>query len=493
MDLESGTLVNENVRLVEPLGEGGMGSVWVADHLTLQTQVAVKFIAEELVETSPDAVKRFQREAAAGAQIKSPHVVQTLDHGVMDNGTPYIVMELLEGEDLGQYLDREDRASPEFMAHVLVQVGRALSKAHAIGIIHRDIKPDNIFLVASDDDEVFAKVFDFGIAKQTGLQRYSMVTATGTMVGTPAYMSPEGVLGGRDIDHRADLWSLGVVVYDGLCGDVPFDGETLGALCVAISRGTFRPPSEVRPELPPQVDAWMAKALALHPIDRFDSAKEMAEAFTRALKGDPVDDARRRNVATKVMTPQAPRQHDEQATLVHHESSTNDEAASSAWLESADTEAPGPIEQLDEPMQVGDVSDSRPRGRNVWYSAAALAVVLIVVAAVALFIDEQPAPADARSSVTAEATPSVSASSAEAPDATTVAAATPAPASASSIDTPAEATDDTPTNVAPTPAPTTTTGQSPPDEPPDPVADAPPPPPPPPPPPNGTEPDRYGF
>ncbi len=276
MNLEAGALVGNNIRLVRPLKRGGMGSVWVAEHQTLRMQVAVKFMAERLAEDR-EYVERFAREAMASAQIKSPHVVQVFDSGVAD-GTPYIVMELLEGEDLRTRLARTGPIAVRDAAHVVVQLARALSKAHAAGIVHRDIKPDNIFLV-EHDGEPFIKVLDFGVAKHAAQDAEFGMTETGAMVGTPHYMSPEQILSARRVDHRADLWSVGVVMYRALTGAVPFQGETLGAVCIAIERATFVPVSQRRPDVSPAVDSWFSRALAREPIQRFQSAKEMAESF----------------------------------------------------------------------------------------------------------------------------------------------------------------------------------------------------------------------
>jgi serine/threonine-protein kinase len=285
MELAAGTLVTDNVRLIAPLGEGGMGSVWVADHLGLRTRVAVKFIAPELLDEDPDMVKRFRREAGAASRIKSPHVVQTLDHGMMADGTPYIVMELLEGESLADRIDRTGPLPLEKIADIVDQVARGLGKAHGAGIIHRDIKPDNVFLVGTDEDELFIKLLDFGVAKHTETPSYSVVTGTGAMIGTPGYMSPEQVLTGKDVDVRSDLWSLAVVVYHAMIGDIPFQGETLGALCVSITRGYHAPPSSLRGDVPQEVDKWTARALALDPELRFQSAKEFATTFRGAIRG----------------------------------------------------------------------------------------------------------------------------------------------------------------------------------------------------------------
>ena len=275
--------VTPNVCLVRQLGEGGMGSVWLADHLSLNTRVAVKFVSADLVKTEPTILERFKREAALCAQIKSPHVVQTYDHGVMQDGRPYIVMELLEGESLQ---DRLERAGPLNFAdakQVVTQTCKALTRAHKLGIIHRDIKPDNLFLTPDEDEPFLLKVLDFGIAKQTGLAKVSKMTSTGSMIGTPEYMSPEQVLSGESVDFRSDLWAVTVVAYHCLTGSAPFQAETLGSLCVAIAHGRFKPPSQVRPELLPAIDSWFSRALAVDATGRHASAKELAQTFARAL------------------------------------------------------------------------------------------------------------------------------------------------------------------------------------------------------------------
>ncbi|MBI3204873.1 MAG: serine/threonine protein kinase [Myxococcales bacterium] len=279
MALRPGMLIGNNVRLVRLLGQGGMGAVWVANHETLHTQVAVKFMITEMSE-SAEAVTRFTREASAAAQIKSPHVVQTFDHGVTNDGIPYIVMELLEGEDLAVRVSRDGALPPRAVAVILSQVCKALGRAHSLGIIHRDIKPENIFL-SDQDGELLVKVLDFGIAKRSEDAALSM-TGTGAMVGTPYYMSPEQVMSAKGVDARTDLWSLAVVAYQALTGKVPFDAETMGALCVAINAAVFAPPSVQTPGLSHAIDSWFATALARDPSARFQSAKELAAAFQRA-------------------------------------------------------------------------------------------------------------------------------------------------------------------------------------------------------------------
>ena len=211
MQLVENLVVAGRFRLNRLIGRGGMGSVWHATHLGLDIPCAVKFIEGEFAALA-EAQARFEREAKAAAQLRSPHVVQILDHGVWEN-TPYIAMELLEGEDLGKRLTKLGTLPPAEINAIIQQVARALTKAHQAGIVHRDLKPDNIFLVRDDDREI-VKVLDFGIAKKntTGLDTGNN-TKTGAMLGTPYYMSPEQAQGTKGVDWRSDLWSLGVTIW----------------------------------------------------------------------------------------------------------------------------------------------------------------------------------------------------------------------------------------------------------------------------------------
>jgi len=285
----TGMMVTSNVRLLRPLGEGGMGSVWVAEHLSLKTNVVVKFMAEELAK-SPEALARFSREAAAASQVKSPHVVQMFDHGVLDNGAPYIVMELLEGRDLEQQLRASGRLEPREVVAIVAQLARALARAHERGIMHRDIKPSNVFLCDAGGGELFVKLLDFGIAKGPGagggVGIVGSTTRTGSFIGSPFYMSPEQVIGAKTIDFKTDLWSLGVVAFEALTGDKPFFAETVGALALKIHRDPIPVPSDANRALGPAVDAWFVRACAREPEARYASAKDMAEALAVAVTGE---------------------------------------------------------------------------------------------------------------------------------------------------------------------------------------------------------------
>jgi serine/threonine-protein kinase len=303
------SMVTPTIRLVRQLGQGGMGSVWLAQHLALSSQVVVKFMTQALLD-DPMAVARFTREASAASQVRSPHVVQVLDHGVTHERVPYIVMEYLEGCDLRARLVQRRRLGLEEVELILTQVCRALSRAHEKGIVHRDIKPENIFLCDHGGDEPFVKLLDFGIAK--GTETIGAGTKTGALIGSPLYMSPEQLVGAKSLDHRTDLWSLGIVVFEALTGDCPFDADTLGAMTLLV-HGDERPRlTWFRPDLPPAFDAWFVRACAKDPNARFASAKDLRDAFAavvaeaRAFAGSaspPIPHAARPTVDAGTISP----------------------------------------------------------------------------------------------------------------------------------------------------------------------------------------------
>jgi eukaryotic-like serine/threonine-protein kinase len=282
MSLEPGRIIEGRIRLERVLGKGGMGNIWVAEHLALKTRVAVKFMAPEIAEIK-EARARFEQEASAAAQIKSPHVVHISDHGITADGFPYIVMELLEGEDLWDRLVDAGPLDLRTTVAIVAQVCKALDRAHARGIVHRDIKPSNIFLLETPDREPFAKLLDFGIAKRIS-DDVPSETPVDITAGTPQYMSPEQIVSAKQVDSRTDLWSLGVVAYEMLTGRVPFEGDSLGAVAISVNAGSFAPPSHHRPDLPPAVDAWFERALARSLEARFASAKQMSEALLAAVR-----------------------------------------------------------------------------------------------------------------------------------------------------------------------------------------------------------------
>ncbi len=274
MQLAENTVVAGRYRLIGLIGRGGMGSVWRATHLGLDIPCAVKFIEGEMA-ALPEAQARFEREAKAAAQLRSPHVVQIIDHGICE-GTPYIAMELLEGEDLGKRLSRMRTLSPQELHHIINQVCRALGRAHALGIVHRDLKPDNIFLTLDDEGREIAKVLDFGIAKNTSATLGDSNTKTGAMLGTPYYMSPEQAQGTKTIDSRSDLWSLAIICFQALTGKLPFESEALGDLLVKIIVAPIPLPSQFG-AVPPGFDRWWQRAASREASERYQTAKEFSD------------------------------------------------------------------------------------------------------------------------------------------------------------------------------------------------------------------------
>ncbi|HYP78067.1 MAG TPA: serine/threonine-protein kinase, partial [Polyangiaceae bacterium] len=265
----TGSIIAERYCLLRKLGAGGMGSVWLAHDQSLDSQCAVKLVDPE--KAADEEVRiRFEREAKAAAQIRGANVVDIFDHGVW-NGTPFIVMEYLEGEDLGARLDRVGALDAEQTYQIVSQVARALVRAHAAGIVHRDLKPENIFLVPGDDQEV-AKVLDFGIAKHEQYSLAGKTTKTGSFMGTPYYMSPEQARG-RTIDWRSDLWALGVIAYQCLNGRPPFESEALGELMGMIIYDPIPPINTSSSGLPDSLELWWQRAVARDRDLRFQSAK----------------------------------------------------------------------------------------------------------------------------------------------------------------------------------------------------------------------------
>ncbi len=265
-----------------------MGAIWVALDEQLQRHVALKLMDSHHV-SSPESRRRFAQEAKAVARLHHPNVVQIHDYGI-DESVPFIVMELLEGEDLEALLERRQRLSPAAVVPLLNQIARALTAAHHAGIIHRDLKPANLFLARVAGEEV-VKVLDFGLALLQGDAGASHQERA--LAGTPRYMSPEQMRGGTSLDHRSDLWSLGVVLYRLLTGQFPFTGDALNGLRSGKTSTVPTPASSIVPELGAEADAFFARALTVEPFLRFSSAHEMAAAFsTLVLAGRPTRPAK---------------------------------------------------------------------------------------------------------------------------------------------------------------------------------------------------------
>ncbi len=279
-----GTTLVGKYRVVREIGRGGMAAVYEAEQLSLGKKVAIKILAAELA-ASTIVIERFFREARAAASVRSPYIVDVYDSGRLDDGRPFIAMELLEGESLYDRMARVRLIDIPTTIRVIAHTAKGLVKAHAAGIVHRDLKPENIFLTKSDDGDDICKILDFGLAKfyapmnpEGNVQK--RLTREGAVFGTPAYMSPEQVKGQGNVDHRADLWALGCMAYECLIGRPVWNMDQGVAMTfAAIATAPIPVPSHVRPDLPPEFDQWFAKCLERNPDRRYQSAKELADAF----------------------------------------------------------------------------------------------------------------------------------------------------------------------------------------------------------------------
>ena len=292
-----------------------MGAVYEARHKGTGRRVAVKVIGGEALTKNAEVVSRFQREAMASGAIESQYIAQVLDTGVDSaSGSPYLVMELLTGEDVEHAIERLGALPPDLALRIGAQACLGLQKAHEASVVHRDIKPANLFLTKREGGEVVAKLLDFGIAKVRQGQNVSesgnhALTGTGMMLGSPMYMSPEQAMGRKTIDHRTDIWSLGVVLYEALCGKTPHGhAETVGELVIRICGEPPQLVQERAPWVPPEVAAIVHRAMALDPGARFASAAEMFAAIKARLpNGYALDDAMFVAVSSQSRSLAAPR------------------------------------------------------------------------------------------------------------------------------------------------------------------------------------------
>ena len=263
-------------QILAEVGRGGMGAVYVAHHVALDQRVAVKVLAGHAALD----VARFVREARAAAKLKSEHVVRVSDVGTADGVGAYMVMEYLVGSDLGQMLDAHGPLPISEAIDAVVEVTEALAEAHSLGIVHRDLKPSNLFLAQRTDHASIVKVLDFGISKMTNFDDATQkLTETRALIGSPHYMSPEQLRSARDVDGRADIWSLGVVLYELLTASMPFDGQTAGAVFANVLETIPKPVRSLRPDVPEQVDAVVARCLRRDPRERFQYVAELSMAL----------------------------------------------------------------------------------------------------------------------------------------------------------------------------------------------------------------------
>jgi serine/threonine protein kinase len=280
MNLRPGMRIGDSVRLDHHLSDGGLASLWAAERLHDGKKVAVKFLASRLLD-APKVADRFRLEAEIASRLHSPHVVRVYELIDAEPG-PCLVMELLEGEDLAARLERRGPLTPADTVEIIEQAADALESAHAAGIIHRDVKPENIFLT-EESGRLNVKLLDFGVARFDSAADCLRLTGPGVVVGTPPYMSPQQLLDSGSVDARCDVWSLAVAAYTCLTGRPPVVASSFASVCAALQRCEFDPPSQRRPGLPTSVDSFFARALSLRIEERPPSALALSSELRSAL------------------------------------------------------------------------------------------------------------------------------------------------------------------------------------------------------------------
>lgn len=275
--VQIGQVVAGKYRVDRVLGVGGMGVVVAAMHMQLDQMVALKFIRLEALGNT-EVVSRFEREARAAVRLKSEHVARIIDVGRLDSGSPYIVMEYLDGQDLSSLIQQQRSLPAAVAADFVIQACDAISEAHGLGIVHRDLKPGNLFLANTSHGQQAIKVLDFGISKSQAGGDANM-TRTQAVMGSPGYMSPEQMRSTKAVDGRSDVWSLGVVLYELIAGRPPFDADTFTALCVKIAMDPHPPLPAFPMALPAGFEAVVNRALEKDPARRYQSAVELAQAL----------------------------------------------------------------------------------------------------------------------------------------------------------------------------------------------------------------------
>ncbi|WP_437764381.1 serine/threonine-protein kinase [Sorangium sp. So ce281] len=286
--MNPGDLIQSRYRLVKLLGQGASGSVWAAKNVLIDRDVALKVMSPEVAGDAV-ALQRFFNEAKASGRLRSPSIVEILDLGQAEDGSPFLVFELLVGEGLDEWLQREHTIEPEVLVELFLGLARALDMAHQQGIVHRDLKPANIYVHRNHLGELVGKILDFGISKVLEKEHNFSLTRTGCVVGSPAYMSPEQAAGREDVDARADIWSLGVVMYEALTGTTPHQAPNYNALMVRILSKDCDPIASRRPGLPPHLCQLVEACLRRERDERIASADALArelEAVLRELRAE---------------------------------------------------------------------------------------------------------------------------------------------------------------------------------------------------------------
>lgn len=290
-----GTVLLSKLRVVRRIGAGGAGVVYEVEHLITRHRRALKTLKSSSRD-SPVQISRFLREAGIAGRLKSPRIVETFDAGRLADGTPYVLMELLEGRSLGGVLRDDGPLDPARAIRFGVEVCEALEAAHAAGVVHRDIKPENVFLLEGDgvEDRGHVKVLDFGVCKalDPSFDEIATLTSEGTSVGTPYFMAPEQIDGAEEVDARTDVYALGVTLYQLVSGELPFVAASAAALAVKIERGAHRPLDGFVTGVPRRLSRAIQRAMARRPEDRFQSVAELRAELV-AIAEEPAEGAPR--------------------------------------------------------------------------------------------------------------------------------------------------------------------------------------------------------
>jgi eukaryotic-like serine/threonine-protein kinase len=366
--VKPGDVLGGKYRVERVLGEGGMGLVVAARHVELRQRVAVKVLKREMLDDG-DQVERFMREARAAVRLRSEHSARVTDVGRLKNGAPFMVMELLTGEDLGQALTRGPLAIATAVDYVL-QACEAIAEAHAFGVIHRDIKPGNLYLTRRMNGQPLIKVLDFGLAKQMLGGQDKVLTRTTAVMGSPQYMSPEQLRASRDVDARTDIWSIGACLYELLTTQVPFDAPTVAEPCALVLTAPPRPIAEYRAAVPPELWSIIARCLEKEPVRRYRNVAELTAALER-FGSAASHGASERVAAVLFAAPALPS--DAPPSMASH----------------ADTRTEATF----------DSTPSRPSGTFLVAAATAVAVAAVAIGAIAMRVRSLPTTASTTSHV----------------------------------------------------------------------------------------------